>query len=360
MKDFPISREILEEATKLEQQNLLKVTWYDGKSTITKISYRTADLETFYRMAGQIPPWQILEEYKNQLLSLLPALQKEWIRRYCEKGLLEQLQKGNLPGNLQKEHFLDCLQGLDKLNAPIYKRLFSIKYLSDSKEFEQKFQNIIITIAKSYCPDVTKEMEAPEVLSRIYLEEYSQELWIKGNLRLAFEGHVQNYAGFIYGAALNSQTLKHAEILPDQKITKILTVENKATFESMNYTEGTLIIFSHGFLAPEERNFLRKLIKVLPEDTGYYHTGDLDLGGVRIFHDIRTRVMPKLKPLQMDADTFYSYKKLGFGEKIQKQDYLEMLQKVEEPRLQSLIDTILKEEWVIEQESFLVGGRHSL
>lgn len=355
MKDFPDNSETREEAKRLEEQKLLKVDWYDGKSVMKKISYRAEDLETFYRMAGQTPPWRVLEEYKRQLQALLPALQKEWIRRYCEE-LAGQLEKGNVPKNLQKERFLDCLRGLDGLVEPVYKRLFSVRYLSDSKEFEKELQRVVVTIARNYCPDVTEGMEDSAVLSQLYLEEYSQELWIKGSLRLELEGREQDYDKFVYGAALNSQTLKNAKVLPDQKITKIITVENKANFESMKYEEGTLIIFTHGFLAPGEREFLRKLVKALSEGTRYCHTGDLDLGGVRIFHDIRTKVMPKLEPLQMDADTFRHYKKLGFGEKIEKQEYWEKLGKVDEPRLQGLIDEILKERWVIEQESFLAAG----
>ncbi|MDE6907859.1 MAG: DUF2220 domain-containing protein [Lachnospiraceae bacterium] len=358
LKDFPDNSKTREEAKRLEGQKLLKVDWYDGKSVMKKISYRAENLETFYRMAGQTPPWCVLEEYKKQLQALLPTLKKEWIRQYCEEELAGQLEKGNIPKNLQKERFLDCLRGLDGLEEPVYKRLFSIRYLSDSKEFEKELQRVVITIAKNYCPDVTEGMEDSAVLSQIYLEEYSQELWIKGSLRLELERREQDYDKFVYGAALNSQTLKNAKVLPDQKITKIITVENKANFESMKYEEGTLIIFTHGFLAPGEREFLRKLVKALPEGTRYYHTGDLDLGGVRIFHDIRTKVMPELEPLQMDADTFRHYKKLGFGEKIEKQEYWEKVRKVAEPRLQGLIDEILKERWVIEQESFLAAGAH--
>ncbi|MEY8428799.1 Wadjet anti-phage system protein JetD domain-containing protein [Lachnospiraceae bacterium 46-15] len=358
LRDFPDNSETREEAERLEKQNLLKVDWYDGKSVMKKISYRAEDLGVFYRMAGQTPPWCVLEKYRKQLQTFLPSLKKEWIQRYCEEELAVQLEKGNIPKNLQKEHFLDCLRGLDGLAEPVYKRLFSIKYLSDSKEFEREVQRAVVTIARKYCPDVTEGMEDSAVLSQIYLEEYSQELWIKGSLRLKLEGGEQDCGGFVYGAALNSRTLKNAGILPDQKITKVITVENKANFESMKYEEGTLIIFTHGFLAPGEREFLRKLVKVLPESTRYCHTGDLDLGGVRIFHDIRTKVMPKLEPLQMDADTFRRYKELGFGGKIEKQDYWEKLRGIDEPRLQGLIDEILKERWVIEQESFLAAGEY--
>lgn len=354
---------LAEEARKLEAEKLLKVTWYDWNSEIKKIQYRTEDLETFYRMAGQEPPWKLLErkleKYGGEVQKLMSGLKKEWIYRYCEEELFAPLRDRKIPGNLEREHFLECLKGLDELTEPVYKRLFSAKYLSHSKEFERKLQNVMITAAKKYCPDVEEGMEASSVLSQLYIEDYSQQLWIKGDLRLELEGRKQDYSDFIYGAALNSQTLKHGVILPEQKLSKVITVENKANFETMKYEEGTLFIFTHGFLSPGEREFLRKLVETLPQDVEYYHTGDLDLGGIRIFHDIRTKVMPYLKPLQMDAETFRKYKNMGCGGRIEelkemkKDKYCEELRRIEEPRLQELIEEILKEEWVIEQENFL-------
>ncbi len=158
LKDFPDNGETREEAKQLEEQKLLKVDWYDGKSVMKKISYRAEDLETFYHMAGRMPPWCVLEEYKKQLQELLLTLKKEWIRQYCEEELAGQLEKGNIPKNLQKEHFTDCLRGLDALEEPVYKRLFSISYLSDSKEFEKELQRVVITIAKNYCPEDRKSV----------------------------------------------------------------------------------------------------------------------------------------------------------------------------------------------------------
>lgn len=364
VKPQDIDNEALaEEARELEAEKLLKVTWYDWKSEIKKIQYRTEDLEIFYRMAGQEPPWRVLErkleKYKEQVRELMSGLKKEWIYRYCEKELSAPLENRKIPGNLEKEHFLECLKGLDELTEPMYRRLFSAKYLSHSKEFEKKLQNVMITAAKKYCPDVEEGMEDSSVLSQIYIEDYSQQLWIKGSLKMELEGRKQNYADFVYGAALNSQTLKYGVILPEQDISKVITVENKANFESMKYEEGTLVIFTHGFLSPGEREFLRRLVETLPQDMEYYHTGDLDLGGIRIFHDIRTKVMPNLKPLQMDGETFRKYKNKGCGGRIEelkemkKDKYCEELQKIEEPQLQELIEEILREEWVIEQESFI-------
>lgn len=138
----------------------------------------------------------------------------------------------------------------------------------------------------------------------------------------------------------------------------------------MPYEKGTLILFCHGFFSPLEREFLRKLEGVLEQGTQdmeqspgtekagkcaagveYYHTGDLDYGGVRIFKHIREHVFPKLQPLSMDAAQFDRY--LDYGTDMEPSSW-EKLKNVEEPLLQQLIDRILTTKKVIEQEVFLI------
>ena len=121
---------------------------------------------------------------------------------------------------------------------------------------------------------------------------------------------------------------------------------------SMTFEEGTLILFSHGYFTPRERDFLKRLYQVLEgKNVEYYHTGDLDYGGVKIFQYIKKDIFPPLKPLWMDIETFEKYK--SEGEPIEKSK-LDKLRKVKEPLLQELIDKICEEELVIEQESLLI------
>lgn len=78
------------------------------------------------------------------------------------------------------------------------------------------------------------------------------------------------------------------EICQEQDICKVVTVENKANFMKMPYEEGTLLVYTHGFFSPKERFFLKKLETVLKKKrVEYFHTGDLDYGGIRIFSIFR-------------------------------------------------------------------------
>ena len=131
--------------------------------------------------------------------------------------------------------------------------------------------------------------------------------------------------------------------------------ENKANYISMPYEDNTLIIFSHGYFSPKERVFLKRLYHVLKDKkVQYYHTGDLDFGGVRIFQFIKKEIFPEVQPFMMDVNTFERYKDLG--EKAD-EGICRKLRGIKEPVLQNLIDKICDEGLVIEQESFLVPHR---
>ena len=155
-----------------------------------------------------------------------------------------------------------------------------------------------------------------------------------------------------YGTVLNADVLKSAKLLPKQNIEKVVTIENKANFMAAAYEEGTLYIFSHGFFSPKERRFLVKLSETLGDTkVTYYHSSDLDYGGMKIYAYIKKHIFPKLKPLYMDAETFYQYKDRA---ETQEEKYLEKVRKMDVPEeLQELKACILQTGSTIEQESML-------
>ncbi|MBS6642725.1 MAG: DUF2399 domain-containing protein [Clostridiaceae bacterium] len=346
------SLELVSQAVELEKEKLVKIKWYAYLSEIEMIHYSLKDMPEFYARAGKIFKPQKIKACREFLENEKQKIKKEWIRAYYE-SFLDKLEKGQIPGELEGDRLLfRCLSGLDQLEEPVYKRTFSKHFLGNSKLFEKRFQKKILNIAKAHNPEIDDNMDKTSILSQLYLEEYSQELALKGNVILELEGQSIDLSPFIYGLVINSQMLKHAEVHAGQKIRKVITVENKANFMSMPYEEGTLIVFSHGYFTPLEKEFLKRLYQSLDGDqVEYFHTGDLDYGGIKIFQYIKNNIFPPLKPLYMDLETFERFK--AEGEAI-KRSTLDKLKRVKEPLLQELIDEICEEKLVIEQESLLI------
>ena len=85
---------------------------------------------------------------------------------------------------------------------------------------------------------------------------------------------------------------------------KIMTIENKANYESMQYDENTLYIFCHGYFTPKEVYFLKKLSLIVSKECEFLHWGDMDFGGISIFLFIKDRIFEKLMPYRMGVADF--------------------------------------------------------
>lgn len=353
---------LVAEAEELERTGLIRIKWLTRGSDIERIYYRLEDLEQFYSileetLPGRLPKQKQIWEYRGLLERELDVLETEWIRRYY-RDILEQLEKGNIPKMLGKrEVYLPCFRGIDGLKEPVFKRIFSSKYLHNSKTFEEFAEPHIIAKARAYCKDVEAEMDDTEVLSQLCIEEYSQEMSLKGALQIEIvQGEkcaVIDLGEYFYGTVLNSETLKNAVILEQQpEIKRVVTIENKANFVSVPYQEGTLYIFSHGYFSPREKRFLQRLREVLEgRQVEFCHSGDLDYGGVKIFEYIKKHIFPDVQPLMMDVVTYERY--LARGEPIGEKT-LQKLRKTEIPELQNLIDIMVEKGIAVEQECFLM------
>ncbi len=350
-------KELIQDLIALEKRGLVQVKWYSWHSEPELVKYRLCQLPEFCRLTGRKMKLQRVREELALLDEWGSRLQSGWLKDYYRE-LREKIAGGK---SLEKTlhggtALLSCLSALEGLQEPMYIRIFSKQYLGSSKVFERKLRSEVISIARRYHPEVDEAMSEEEVLSQLYLEHYAQELALKGELRIRLEGREIDLSDFRYGLVLNAETLKHAEPIPSQgRLKRIITVENKANYTWIPWEKGTLILFSHGFFSPRERAFLRRLAQTAPQ-AEYFHTGDLDYGGARIFRYIRTQIFPALKPLWMDAPTYDRY----LPEAVEMEDSAwEKIKglEAEEPLLKPLIARIREEKKVIEQEAFLFGRR---
>lgn len=377
--------ELLNEIWKLRDAGLIEIKNREGAwasyNEPAKVWFQLSNLPEFYRLAKEkaetqgkefLTKAELVEQcYKLIADELARGVQKEWIRRYYQ-GLVEKLDgigAGTISKDFEKmDLYIKCFRGVDSLDGPMYKRVFSKKYLGNSKLFENKEKRLdkyVISVAKTYCDDVEADMDDAAVLSQIYIKEYSQEMALKGPLKLNIfmngKAYPADVSAFVYGAVLNTETLRQAEIdIGQLQIRKVVTVENKANFVSMPYEEHTLYIFSHGYFSPMERAFLQKLENALENVRGesdspkieYFHSGDLDYGGVKIFEYIKRRIFPKLRPMMMDVETFLKYE--NYSEPISGETWRK-LKKTKVEGMQELINLMIETKKGIEQESFLIS-----
>lgn len=85
------------------------------------------------------------------------------------------------------------------------------------------------------------------------------------------------------------------------------------------------------------------------EGTRYYHWGDLDYGGIRIFQFNKEHVFPKLKPYKMGREDYEAALVAGAGVVIE-EDKRKKCEKMDAGELEELKACILEYGLEIEQE----------
>ena len=147
-------------------------------------------------------------------------------------------------------------------------------------------RNAVIEALK-YSPQYDEGMSDDEILAAHGILSYSQTLEWKGAVEYcltnrngtASEKKIDTSSNH-YGTVINAQTLEHAIPTLRNSVEKIIVIENKANYESMEYDSKVLYLFCHGYFSPKEIRFLQMLMKTAPNEIQCYHWGDMDYGGI--------------------------------------------------------------------------------
>ena len=361
--------------------------WFDWTAVNT-------DIKKINCEASVIPELCKLEHMEDprdrqlRLVRTVKNYQKEvkeydWLCHYYD-DILQKLEAGKTEKDAyeEDEFRFPCINAIAKLEEPVWERVFSRRVFGDSKKFEKQYRSKMYTILKHYSPYYEEELdpdeEEPETREQSEQEtikrekkknrerevlqihgilSYAQTIEWKGPLTylLQTEESGEKLIGTscnIFGTVLNTQTLEHAVPVDLSSCKKIMTIENKANYESMPYEEQTLYLFCHGNFTPKEVTFLQKIREIAPPDCEYYHWSDMDLGGISIFQSIKDRIFPELKPYKMSAADFREAIQNGAGIPL-KASSREKLMAKNAGLLEDLKQEILKTGQTVEQEYFL-------
>ena len=270
-----------------------------------------------------------------------------WLISYYEM-LEEKLGQGKLQADTEDENIYKILNAIVKLDTDMWVRNFSAKTINNSKQFKRKYVKKIVDILRKYADLEDMESVSDEkILNYYHLYEYSQTMEWKGGMIVMVDDVI--IPPIPYGNIINTQTLEKANPKDLGKIKRVITIENKATYESMEYREDTLCLYIHGFPSPKESIFLSKLREIASEEVIFYHWSDLDYGGIRIYEYVKKNLFPGLRPYRMDKSTYLKAIEDGCGIPLDERKK-ERLKKIETEDLKELKECILEHEIEIEQE----------
>lgn len=314
--------------------------------------------EHLMRLAGAAD--ELADHYRRQ-----DRLKEEIKEGYYDE-IIRRLELGEIvkSPDMEDVDFFRCLNAVVNLKKSLWMRVFSAAVLNDSKRFKKDYEKKVVKVLVR-SPLYEEGMTDDEILSVHGILSYAQVMEWKGPLLYKLKGgqeYIEDKAREKeyeidtsqnqYGTVINSQTLERAFPVSIKGVQRIVTIENKANYEEMKYREDTLYLFCHGFYSPKERIFLKRLMEVAEGEIQYFHWGDMDMGGIRIFRFNKKNIFPKLKPYKMDREAFQEALERGAGIPLEEKKK-EKLEKLNAGELEELKKCILEKGVEIEQEILL-------
>jgi len=360
----------------LEQYGLLHLNWLPGEtnhllrsiSLPTEHATRNTQYESLYTLLHRIP----ISNHRNHLESLILSEKFRYQKDdWCSRALdyiLNQLRAGKSPSpfsltdsNLNLD-LLAVLQALPTLTAETPYRVFSVRVFNDSKRFEDLKPDLIRLARRAHSE--WKTLNNEDLLRELNLVANPTYIHLAGNWELTdINGQIINLECFTPSIGFPA-----SQITSIQKITiraeSVLCIENLTSFHEFTRASATRSTkhdsryTSHATicLMGNPSPAIRRLLRLIPDETKIYLWSDMDYGGFNILSQLRKQVSARIKPYLMDIPTFKAHAHLS--RPLTQSDRRNLKRLTFTPSLKdihSIIEHLLNRGLKLEQEAIQTG-----
>lgn len=252
------------------------------------------------------------------------------------RWLMERLQAGkSLGGYVALENLEDYQTICDSICAiasnkeEVFLREFSVRYLHDSKKAE-KIINRAARILQEFSDNPNLQgLSLEEVLEEYNIYRNPTVILLKGigSFQIGVGTDPIQLSYISGGIGITSKDIWQlkwdTEIMPK----KIVTIENLTSFYRWN-DEGSLAIYLGGYHNRIRRILLKNIYDTFRMSTAYYHFGDIDVGGFKIWKDLCLKTGIPFVPYQMDLESYLRY--LPYGRELTERDRLELMELIKD------------------------------
>jgi hypothetical protein len=242
-----------------------------------------------------------------------------WIEQFVDH-LVEQWRHnrpvvGIAPGEIEQAQSL--IKALEAVSAGRHLNLdlrtFSVREFGDSKAMESMLSRFA-TVWKKYNPS---DLSNDEFFAALGLTKFPHPILIRGPIILNSVNRDINCTGIVPYIGIPPQTITGATSAGGTPAF-VLTIENYASFNryTSEISDNGLIIYTAGFPSPGVSKLIRLLDTLLPSTVPFYHWGDIDEGGLKIFGTIAAMLQRTLYAHQMTPEVLASMGKPAPGLRI--------------------------------------------
>lgn len=301
---FKYRSEIEFSLNELKNKDYINIIYNRG--ILDSIILNLAKLNDIYKEVNKESPIKIKEECLKILNDYNSS--NNIINNFIDHSKDYIINKYILP----KEYFsnkdellliLNTLNNLFNLKEEMLLRDFSSKYLGDSKKFNS-IKNRIINIIKNFSDK--EYLDNIDILEEYNIYNPNKYVLIKNELKFKINNTIIDLFDFNFEFNLNEKMVDKLVIL-NKDIKNIITIENLTTFYSIKWPG--LVIYLGGFCNKMREKLLNKLYLKFP-NSNYYHYGDIDVGGIKIYYDLIKRTNINFIPYQMSIKELNDNKEL--------------------------------------------------
>lgn len=341
----------------LEKEELIQIVWKDKKVNhiIQKVRLNVERLENAYAFVKRTPKADLI----RLNIEMLKEYYEQWdfanlpVCRNFAAFLIERLEENKtvkefiqLEDMNESRILLSAVRAVEQNEKALYVREFSILNFQDSKVFEQlegKVHHIFSRFDENY-----KSNDLTEWLSEHNIYQTPNFVYLKGNVSIRVGEEVIDLSGFWQGLGISGEDIERVEILANDSVKKIITIENLTTYFRWQET-GSLIVYLGGYHNAVRRSLLKKIYSSFP-DAGYHHFGDIDAGGFEIYRDLCEKTGIPFEMYRMNLEVLEKYE--CFGKKLTQNDRkrLENILGSVEESVKELIVYMLQHDVRLEQE----------
>jgi hypothetical protein len=191
----------------------------------------------------------------------------------------------------------DRARGLDA-------RTFSLKVTGDTKAFDRHAARLAEVLAAQRGE---RGMSADSIWKAIGLERFSHPIHLSGCVLVEKDNHI-----VVDGRASPFASV-HPEMLPllrlYSKPAALLTIENYASFNRYvrEIKDGALVVYTGGFPSAGVMELLNLLLTMIGPEVPFFHWGDIDAGGLRIFRYLEETLARAPRPHLMTRAVAEAY-----------------------------------------------------
>lgn len=374
---------------RFEEGNLIGKIWLVPDEAAVRGCYKRLGRRPAREEAESLA--ELIREYRRRLATenSLARFLADYEEELRAKGQILQYFTHE-PG--LNEDILKCLIFMEQNQGEQMERLMSSSLYGDSKYFERHVKSKILVILRAL-----KRREQEDSISDSMLEDdelllekgvvrWPEILEFTGRLRVVLDdGNEIDYGPQVRGAYINSETVKHAVSMEAEGIRRVLFIENKANYVwyiSQNHSRDELVIYHGGCYSPMKGRWFRMVHEgcrrqaltadfLAGEDSRaedasqaaehfpmveYFHWGDIDVGGFRMFVRLKGQIVPELMPYRMDRASLEAYR--GQAMEITSAAYLKTLERMEDSpeyeMFHEVISLMRRERIRLEQEQMIV------